>query len=360
MSEIRESLAKAVAKINKVGGLGFISKASDKFTALDRVPTGIFKLDLAMGGGFPVGRASCMFGPESVGKTNLYLKTIALYQQRNPGMRVAFIDIEGCFDVEWAAKFGVNVEDLYLVRPTTAEEVVDFVHMAMSTSDCGLLVLDSIGALIGEKELANDASREQVGGNSRIMAKFCTKVIAGFIAAEKEGRVPTTVLLVNQTRTKIGVMFGNPEGMPGGQAFKHLLALTIRVGGGKNIIEKAVNPTMPVAKEMRFSFKKWKCKIFSTAAEAHMITIAHKGFGVGETANWKTALKLMREVGWVVQDKTWQVVHPETGEVYECKTLDEVKSTSIEKIGNGDEQAVYDILIRHLMADPDIELPESG
>ncbi|QIG76860.1 recombinase protein [Rhizobium phage RHph_Y1_11] len=265
------------------------------FVNSERIPTGIFEFDLATGGGFPRGRCSIIYGPESSCKTNLAYLAIAWHQLLWPDLVCSFVDVEHSFDPAYAKKFGVNVDKLMVLEPLLAEQAVDMVEALLAAEDCGLVVVDSLAALVTTGEFNNSAEKAVVGGSSNPIGKLYRKSSRAMGEASSAGRSPT-LLYINQVRHKIGVMFGDPETMPGGNAPKFQASLWIRVYG-KNIIDNKINQDLPVRKNVKVVIKKWKVPIFSVNAEFEMATIAHNGLKVGQSDSSKLIKTLLEGMG---------------------------------------------------------------
>lgn len=289
------------------GLIGNITKAHGEGTAMfggdmqdtERVPTSIFAFDLSTGGGFPVGKVSVVYGPESSGKSNLALLAIANYQRRYPEQVAVFLDIENSFDAIWAKRLGVDTDALAVLRPAFAEEAIDMTSGVLEAEDSGIIVVDSVAALTPTKEAESSAERQQVAGSSLLVGSMMRKAIVGMGQAQRKGQ-HKTLILINQIRQKVGVMFGNPEGMPGGHALKHASGLTVRVYG-KNKVIKEVSPTMPAAKETHTVVTKWKVPIVSINAEYDLAMIPHKGLQIGQTDEWNTLSNYLRDMGLLVK-----------------------------------------------------------
>ncbi len=276
--------------------------------SMERIPTGIFAFDLATGGGFPKGRCSCIFGPESSNKTNIALMAIASNQKINPKEINVYVAIEP-FDGVWAAKMGVDVEKLLVVYPSFAEEAIDMIEGFLLSEDCGIVVLDSIAAMITVQEADSDATKANPGA-PLIVGKLVRKTIFALREAEKVGRAPT-LIYINQNRFKIGVMYGNPEEMPGGQAPRFQAALWVRVHG-KNVIDSKVHSTLPVLKETNFTIKKFKVPITSASGVFQLVVHPHSNMAIGETADWSTIKAYLNDLGAMVKSpdgKGWLIIH---------------------------------------------------
>lgn len=260
-----------------------------------RIPTGLFPLDLALGGGFPRGKVTSIFGPESSNKTNIALRAIAMHQMLWPELLCVFVDLENEFNPEWAALLGVDTSRLVVLKPAYAEECVDLVEGMLHAHDVGLVVLDSIAAMVSTAELEKSAEGAIVGGVGTIIGKLYRKTIAAFIEAEKQGRYPS-LFYINQITTKIGVMFGNPETEPGGNKPRFQSAIRLRVHGA-NVMDKTVSDVMPVAKEVNFVVKKWKTPILAASGKFVMATQPHKGLQIGQCDDFNTVSEYLKAYG---------------------------------------------------------------
>jgi len=261
----------------------------------ERLPTGIFPFDLATGGGFPRGKVAIVYGPESSNKTNLCLKAIAMHQALWPDQKCVFVDIENSFDPQWAALMGVDVDELIVIWPDYAEQTVDMVEAFLCADDVGMVVIDSLAAMVTTQELDNSAEKANVGGSALVTGKLVRKTTHALNLARKAGRLPT-LIYINQTRFKIGVMYGNPETMPGGNAPKFQSGLTIRTYG-KNISDPKVIKDRPILKETKIQITKSKCPIYADSAEFRLVVHPHKGLQVGETDDWNSVSAWMKDMG---------------------------------------------------------------
>jgi len=274
----------------------------------ERIPTGLFELDLALGGGFPRGKASMIFGPESSNKTNVALRAISFHQKLWPNLTCIFVDLENEYNPEWATALGVNTEKLLVVNPSYAEQAIDMVEGFIAASDCSLIVLDSIASLVSKGELDKSAEGENPGAAGRIMSKLYRKTVMALTQAEKENRHPT-LIYINQIIYKIGVMFGNPETTPGGKKPWFQSSLIIRLYG-KNIIDQKVSKIMPVAKEVNFVVNKFKVPILSVSGRFEMVTMAHDIYKVGQCKDHTTIKEYLQAFGEFASDgkKGWNIM----------------------------------------------------
>ena len=202
----------------------------------DRIPTGWFPFDLATGGGFPMGGVSIVYGPESSLKSTLALRAIAQCQILKPHLKCAFLDLEGAYEPSWGKTLGVDNSKLVYALPDYAEQVVDITIALLEAEDIGIVVIDSLAAMAPENEVVSSAEKASVGGSGLIISKFCRKLTTAINQAKRQGRYPL-VIAINQIRHKIGVMYGNPETMPGGFAFKFASKMTVRLYG-KDVEDK--------------------------------------------------------------------------------------------------------------------------
>ena len=186
------------------------------------ISTGCLSLDLALGGqGIPRGRIIEMFGPESSGKTTLALHVVA--QAQAAGGIAAFVDAEHALDPSWAKKLGVELDTLLVSQPNHGEQAMNICEMLIRSNAVDVIVIDSVAALIPQKELEGEIGDSHVGLQARLMSQSMRK-LTGAIAKSK-----TCVIFINQIREKIGVMFGSPETTPGGRALKFYSSCRIDV-----------------------------------------------------------------------------------------------------------------------------------
>jgi recombination protein RecA len=177
------------------------------------IPTGAIGLDIALGvGGIPRGRVAEVFGPEGSGKTTLCQHIIAV-AQRDGGI-AAFIDVEHVLDPTYAAKCGVDVEELLISQPDTAEQALEITEALVRSGAMDVVVVDSVAALVPRAEIEGEMGDQHVALQARLMSQALRK-LTGSIKRSK-----TAVIYTNQLRMKVGVLFGNPETTPGGRALK--------------------------------------------------------------------------------------------------------------------------------------------
>lgn len=205
----------AITQIERQFGKGSIMKlgGEEYVTNVPSISTGSYSLDIALGvGGVPRGRVIEIFGPESGGKTTLALHIVSEAQKKN-GL-AAFIDAEHALDIKYAAKIGVNTDELLISQPDTGEQALEIAEVLVRSGGLDVLVIDSVAALVPRSELEGDMGDAQMGLQARLMSQALRK-LTGSISKSM-----TTVIFINQIRMKIGVFFGNPETTTGGNALK--------------------------------------------------------------------------------------------------------------------------------------------
>jgi len=207
-------LEEAVETIKQRFGEGAIMKLKEVRAAdVDVIPTGSISLDKALGvGGMPRGRVIEIFGPEGSGKTTVSLHILAEAQKK--GGVGAFIDAEHALDPDWAKRIGVDMDNLLISQPDSGEQALQIVEALVLSGEVDVIVVDSVAALTPRAEIAGEMGEFQIGLQARLMSQALRK-LSGIIAKTK-----TVLIFLNQTRMKIGVMWGNPETTPGGLALK--------------------------------------------------------------------------------------------------------------------------------------------
>ncbi|MFQ5464657.1 MAG: recombinase RecA [Thermodesulfobacteriota bacterium] len=214
----------AISQIEKQFGKGSIMRLGKDgvLVAVDTISTGSTALDIALGvGGVPRGRVMEIYGPESSGKTTLALHITASAQRA--GGAVAFIDAEHALDLAYAAKLGVNTDDLLLSQPDSGEQALEIADILIRSGGVDLIVIDSVAALVPRAELEGDMGDAHMGLQARLMSQALRKITATI------SRSRTSVVFINQIRHKIGVMFGSPETTTGGNALKFYASLRMDI-----------------------------------------------------------------------------------------------------------------------------------
>ena len=228
-SEKLKALQAAMDKIEKNFGKGSIMKLGDEnIQEVEVIPTGSIGLNAALGvGGYPKGRIIEIFGPESSGKTTLAIHAIAEAQKR--GGIAAFIDAEHAFDRFYAAKLGVDIDNLWISQPDSGEQALEIAEQLIRSSAIDIIVIDSVAALTPKAELEGDMGENKVGLQARLMSQALRKLTSTI------SKTNTTCIFINQLREKIGVMFGNPETTTGGNALKFYASVRLDIRPGQPI-----------------------------------------------------------------------------------------------------------------------------
>ena len=252
-------LGLTLSQIEKQFGKGSVLRLGSKeaIVPVAAIPTGSISLDAALGvGGFPRGRISEIFGPESSGKTTVALQVVA-EAQKNGGM-AAFIDVEHALDPIYARKLGVDVDNLLVSQPDYAEQALEITSALISSNAIDVLVIDSVAALVPKAELDGEMGDAHMGVQARLMSQALRK-LTGVVSKSN-----TCLIFINQIREKIGVMFGNPETTTGGRALKFYASVradirriaAIKEGdtvtGNRTKIKIVKNKVAPPFKEAEF------------------------------------------------------------------------------------------------------------
>ena len=218
-----ETLQAAMDKIEKTFGKGSIMKmGDDNVQEVEVIPTGSIALNAALGvGGYPKGRIIEIYGPESSGKTTLAIHAIA--EAQKAGGIAAFIDAEHAFDRFYAAKLGVDVDNLWISQPDNGEQALEIAEQLIRSSAIDIIVIDSVAALTPKAEIEGDMGDNKVGLQARLMSQALRKLTSAI------SKTNTTCIFINQLREKIGVMFGNPETTTGGNALKFYASVRLDI-----------------------------------------------------------------------------------------------------------------------------------
>ena len=231
--DVDKAIKIATEAIEKKFGKGSIMKMGEHAAQMDIavIPTGSLALDAALGiGGVPKGRIIEIYGPESSGKTTLALSILA--ESQAMGGKVAFIDAEHALDPVWAARLGVDIDELLISQPDTGEEGLEICDMLVRSGAIDVVVVDSVAALVPRAEIEGEIGDTTVGLQARLMSQALRK-LAGSLSKSN-----TTCIFINQLREKIGVMFGNPETTTGGRALKFYASVRMDIRRIDTIKEK--------------------------------------------------------------------------------------------------------------------------
>lgn len=224
-----KTLDQVLLDIEKQFGKGAVMKLGDnEHREIDTISSGSLSLDIALGiGGYPKGRIIEIYGPESSGKTTFALHAIAEAQKK--GGRAAFIDAEHSLDPQYAAKLGVNINDLLLSQPDNGEQALEICEALVRSGAISVIVIDSVAALVPQAEIEGEMGDSHVGLQARLMSQALRK-LSGVI-----NKTNTIAIFINQLREKVGVMFGNPETTPGGRALKFYASVRLEIRRSEQI-----------------------------------------------------------------------------------------------------------------------------
>ena len=227
MSKEKEAKLKALKltldKLDKAYGKGTVMKMSDQAVVdVDAISSGSLGLDIALGvGGYPRGRVTEIYGPESSGKTTLTLHAIA--EAQKAGGIAAFIDAEHAFDRFYAANLGIDIDNLIISQPDNGEQALEITDNLIRSGAIDIIVIDSVAALTPKSEIEGEMGDSKMGLHARLMSQALRKLTASI------SKTNCTVIFINQLREKIGVMFGNPETTTGGNALKFYASVRLDI-----------------------------------------------------------------------------------------------------------------------------------
>ena len=330
MSSEKEAKLKALQltldKLDKTYGKGTVMKMGDKAVEeVEVIPSGSLGLDLALGvNGYPRGRIIEIYGPESSGKTTLTLHAIA--EAQKAGGIAAFIDAEHAFDRHYAAKLGVDIENLIISQPDNGEQALEIAENLIRSGAIDIVVIDSVAALTPKSEIEGEMGDSKMGLHARLMSQALRKLTATI------SKTHCTVFFINQLREKIGVMFGNPETTTGGNALKFYASVRLdirsssQIKDGENVlgnrtkVKVVKNKVAPPFKTAEFDIMYGEGvsktgEILDLAVEFEIIKKSGSWFSYGDTklGQGRDAVKLL------IKD------NPELAEELEQKIKDLIK-----------------------------------
>lgn len=282
----------------------------------ERLPTGIFEFDLMTGGGFPYNRMSILYGPEGGGKTNHALKAASILQKTDKhANKVVLVDIEGTYESKWASELGVNADELLVVKPGYGEEAVDIADALVRADDVGLIIIDSLAAMVSSKEVGVSTEKADVGTTPMLAKRMSNKMAVALSEESKRGH-EVAVIFINRISYEIGKMFGDPEKQPGGKAVQFNSSLTVRLAG-KPKMDKSISAEVPVFRETTARLKKAKVGVLRMETEYDFAIMATPSTVPGETRSWNMVSNRLKELGilkkgekggWELEGKTFQTL----------------------------------------------------
>ena len=238
MSEENKDLKEILDAINEKFGKGSIQNASEVNLKIDRLPTGIYGMDLELGGGFPAGRIVEIYGKEQSLKSTIALRTIA--QAQRAGKYCAYLDIEGRLDLNWAKKQGIDIDKLQFSRPETGEKAGDIADALVRSGKFAIVVIDSVSALIPQLDTEQSMTdHEKIGGRAQLCNRLVRKVHSGLNTKTDAGEQnQTCIIFINQIRYKIGIIYGDPADTTGGMGLRFGASVRVEMRKGETLKNK--------------------------------------------------------------------------------------------------------------------------
>ena len=306
-----------LSEINKRYGKGTILSASEaKTLSVNRLPSGIFDFDMKLGGGFPRGRITTVKGEFSTGKSAVCMKTAAQAQRhcrycgkafqyvdllgevhefeckcgKKDPMRVVWLDAEHSFDTGWAARWGVNIDDIYVIQSEYAEQAIDVADACIRSKECDLLIVDSVAALTPSIEIRESAENQQMGVMARLLNKAMRKWTSATNSYGMLGETACTILLINQMRVNLG---GYRPGVtsPGGKGIDFFQSVEVRFKKTGDILDAGTD--RPVGIQIEYVIKKNKTAPLMPGGQFNLYFVGDKnGYQVGDTDNDAQVLRL--------------------------------------------------------------------
>lgn len=373
------TLAVLAHKLNKQYGAGAMITGRELKTDPPRLPTGVFAVDYATGGGLPMNQSSCFWGPESGGKSTLGINAMAMAQlfcwrcflieplcECSQGpllMRSVWLDVEGTFDRDWAASIGADPDRYLLTLAEYGEQYIDIAQAALKADDCGLVVFDSLAALCSSAEMEAAAEDKFMANQAQMIGRAVRNIKQQLIRERKRGHA-CCVLFINQMRIKIGQMFGNPETMSGGWGMKHEFSLLLRLskralkkdGVDKKYIDEARKK--PMADRFSLAVKKAKVQTIAGLGEYVRMSedVPELGLEKGQVDDFSTLLTYAKTYGIVRKEgNEWRYFE------YKAKTLDAVKEVWQKNLAERmkTQQEIIARAKQRLGTSPDIDEPTS-
>jgi recombination protein RecA len=318
-------LDESIAEIHKRFGDGAIMTMGDDFHAnVTWLSTGVVSLDLALGGGLPLGRMAEVFGPESSGKSTLALHIVA--EAQRAGLYTAYIDSEHAMDPTYAEALGVDTGKLLFSQPDNGEQALEIVDLLLDSGESGVIIVDSVAALTPRAEIEGEMGDAHVGLHARMMAQALRKLNS------KTNEAKVLIVWINQLREKIGVIYGSPEVTPGGRALKFYSSVRLDVRRTETVREAGE----ATSNKTRVKVVKNKCAVPFRQAEfeiqfGHGVDkfkdMLNAGIDLGvvdKAGSWLTLPSGERAQG-VAQAKELLIADPEGWELLDAKVREAAK-----------------------------------
>lgn len=340
----RLTIPEVAEKTNKAYGPGTMFEGTGLKKDPPRIPFGVFSLDFATGGGIPVSGSCGLWGPEAGGKSSLAANALASAQllcwrcfkysnfcecSRSPlQMQGVWLDIEGTLDRAWLHSIGADPEKYHVVLADYGEQYANIADNVLKADECGLLIVDSLAALVPEAERKAAAEDDFYALQARLIGRMVRNLRQRIITERRRGH-PVSIVYINQMRTKIGVTFGSPEWMPGGWALRHEMSLFLRVvKKALNENDKAKYSTKDRDRAVRHSFSIKKEKVLTLAGVGEFVRLREPmpdmGLEAGQIADHATVLNYAKEHGVVEKSKSKKT--PWRFGKINARTLEQIKS----------------------------------
>ena len=308
VEEVSE-LDEVIKSIRKAKGEDSILTA-DKIPLATHLPTGAFLLDFALMGGIPEGFPTMIYGVESSGKTTLLKHIVGQFNKKHPTKKAAWIDSEGMFDPDWAAQMGVDSDKLLLCRPEDGQEAVDLIEALMGAKEIGLVILDSIPSCVPKAILEKSANDMTMGELARLMSIMCSKICMSYAKERKRGHF-VTIIMVNQWRSKMGMVFGDPRTLAGGRQINHIPTTKIELKN-KEIMGKDKWGN-EIVEHNEHSFKIAKAKHGSSIRSGEFVMQINgsneQGLKQGQFNDYSTIVMYAKKMGFITGGgASWKIL----------------------------------------------------
>jgi protein RecA len=282
--------------VNKRYG-GNVMQRATSLIPVPVIETGVFMLDFALLGGVHDGRTAIFYGYESSGKTTMAMRVAAASQRKYPDRAVVYLDVEGTYDPTWATEHGVNAEALFYVQPASGEEAVDIAHGVLTTPETAVLIIDSLPALVPYKEADASAEDDFMAMRARLIAKLCAKIIVATGRRRSAGQHETTVIMVNQFRTKVGFVMGDPRVLPGGNQPKFMSSSMVELSSKPVLGKNTSGLEIVTHNDQSFKVKKHKGPVGVATGGFKMVRDPEHELGLGAMDDAPSVVAMAKKMG---------------------------------------------------------------